>query len=181
MEAKNEFRFVQAGAHGSPEGARSSGESLDPLYGEELQVNQPLKSRLPARDDARRPRREPYKMGPIPVGEPRPDSTLSRLVAEPTGAVHQLGEAHHLAEARRRVEVSISHDASGKRIVSLEDLSYGPGVGWYVQKTIRLDPEQVDALLRSLCCARQASPCGGSACRSEQAAQILHIARGDAS
>jgi hypothetical protein len=82
--------------------------------------------------------------------------------------------------------VSISHDASGNRIVCLEDLSYGPGVGWYVQKTIRLDPEQVDALLRSLCCARQASPCGGSGCRSEQpveravvveSGKILHITR----
>jgi len=66
------------------------------------------------------------------------------------------------------VEVAISYDAAGKRVVALEDLSYGPGVGWYVQKTIRLDPEQVDALLRSLCCARQASPCGGPGCRSEQ-------------
>ena len=80
------------------------------------------------------------------------------------------------------MEVSISHDASGKRIVSLEDLSYGPGVGWYVQKTIRLDPEQIDALLGSLCCARQSSPCGGSGCREqsadrpvvEDAGKILH-------
>jgi hypothetical protein len=87
----------------------------------------------------------------------------------------------------RRVEVSISHDAAGKRIVSLEDLSYGPGVGWYVQKTIRLDPEQVDALLRSLCCARQMSPCAGSGCRPgesldhqvAEAGKILHLARPD--
>ena len=86
----------------------------------------------------------------------------------------------------RRVEVAISYDTHGKRVVALEDLSYGPGVGWYVQKTIRLDPEQVDALLRSLCCARQANPCGGPGCRSEQpadrpvqmeAGKILHLAR----
>ena len=41
---------------------------------------------------------------------------------------------------QRRIEVRVETDDDGRRQVVLEDLSYGPGIGWYVQKTIRLDP-----------------------------------------
>ena len=58
---------------------------------------------------------------------------------------------------RRRVEVVVTQREDGKRQVLLQDLSFGAGVGWYVQKTIELDPDQVDALLRALCTARK--PC----------------------
>ena len=58
---------------------------------------------------------------------------------------------------RRRVEVVVTQRENGKRQVLLQDLSFGAGVGWYVQKTIELDPDQVDALLRALCTARK--PC----------------------
>jgi hypothetical protein len=57
----------------------------------------------------------------------------------------------------RRVEVVVTHAENGKRQVLVQDLTYGAGVGWFVQKTIELDPDQVDALLRALCTAR--SPC----------------------
>ena len=58
---------------------------------------------------------------------------------------------------QRRVEVRVESDDDGRRQVILEDFSYGPGIGWYVQKTIRLDPQQVDALMGALCCAKQES------------------------
>ena len=58
---------------------------------------------------------------------------------------------------QRRVEVRVESDDDGRRLVILEDFSYGPGIGWYVQKTIRLDPQQVDALMGALCCAKQES------------------------
>ena len=58
---------------------------------------------------------------------------------------------------QRRVEVRVETDNDGRRQVILEDFSYGPGIGWYVQKTIRLDPQQVDALMGALCCAKQES------------------------
>ncbi len=58
---------------------------------------------------------------------------------------------------QRRVEVRVETDDDGRREVILEDFSYGPGIGWYVQKTIRLDPQQVDALMGALCCAKQES------------------------
>ena len=55
----------------------------------------------------------------------------------------------------RRIEVAVTHEPDGRRQVVMRDLSYGPGIGWYAQKTIRLDPEQVDALMRELCCCKQ--------------------------
>jgi len=58
----------------------------------------------------------------------------------------------------RRVEVVVEQKEDGRREVLLQDLSFGSGVGWYVQKTMRLDPEQVEALLKSLCVARCECP-----------------------
>ena len=55
------------------------------------------------------------------------------------------------SDDQRRVEVRVETDNDGRRQVILEDFSYGPGIGWYVQKTIRLDPQQVDALMGALC------------------------------
>jgi hypothetical protein len=73
--------------------------------------------------------------------------------------------AEDLPQEDRRIEVHITHGPGGTRQVLLQDLSHGPGVGWYVQKTIRLDREQVDALLRSLCCVRHGGslPCPDAA------------------
>ena len=58
-------------------------------------------------------------------------------------------------ESNRRVEVSVSFDSSGERQVLLQDMSFGNGVGWYTEKSVRLDSKQVEALLRSLCACRQ--------------------------
>ena len=58
---------------------------------------------------------------------------------------------------QRRVEVRVETDDDGRRKVIIEELSYGPGIGWFVQKTIRLDARQVDALMGALCCAKQES------------------------
>lgn len=66
----------------------------------------------------------------------------------------------------RRVEVVVTEDTAGQRAVQVRDMSYGEGVGWYVQRTISLDATQVDALMRSLCCAKQAC-CGQREAASE--------------
>ncbi len=55
----------------------------------------------------------------------------------------------------RRIEVNRILNDDGSSVVLVQDMSYGPGVGWYPQKTIRLDDAQVSALLRKLCCARR--------------------------
>jgi hypothetical protein len=59
----------------------------------------------------------------------------------------------------RRIEVTVHGDGRGAREVLLRDLSFGPGLGWYPQRTIRLDAHQAEALLKALCCARQTFPC----------------------
>jgi hypothetical protein len=61
-------------------------------------------------------------------------------------------------DTSRRVEVVVAEAGSGAKEVLVRDMSHGDGVGWYVQRTIRLDAQQVDALMRALCCARQS--CG---------------------
>ena len=58
-------------------------------------------------------------------------------------------------ESNRRVEVSVTVDSAGERQVLLQDMSFGKGIGWYTEKSVRLDSKQVDALLRSLCACRQ--------------------------
>ena len=60
---------------------------------------------------------------------------------------------------RRRIEVTVLRNVDGTRRVVLQDLSFGQGIGWYAQKTIRLDPEQADALLKALCCTREPTAC----------------------
>ena len=89
----------------------------------------------------------------------------------------------------RRVEVVVTDSTDGRRQVELRDLSYGPGIGWYTQKTIRLDPEQVEALMGSLCCAKQSCAkrrsatqrpaqecCHGSSAAQPSRARIIQIA-----
>ena len=58
-------------------------------------------------------------------------------------------------ESNRRVEVTITVDSTGERQVILQDMSFGNGIGWYTEKSVRLDSKQVEALLRSLCACRQ--------------------------
>lgn len=56
------------------------------------------------------------------------------------------------SQPHRRIEVNRIFAEDGTSHVLVQDMSYGPGVGWYPQKTIRLDGEQVEALLQKLCC-----------------------------
>jgi len=84
------------------------------------------------------------------------------------------------AAESRRIEVVVTRDEDGRRQVLVQDMSFGSGIGWYIQKTLRLDPEHVDALLRSLCCVRHQCPeaCtrGGT---DQDAAEILPFRRRD--
>ena len=63
----------------------------------------------------------------------------------------------HSGDAQRRIDVRVELDDGGRQQIIIQDLSYGPGIGWYAQNTIRLDPEQLEALLGALSCARQES------------------------
>lgn len=54
----------------------------------------------------------------------------------------------------RRIEVHRVFTEDGSSHVLVQDMAYGPGVGWFAQKTICLDDRQVEALLKKLCCAR---------------------------
>jgi len=78
---------------------------------------------------------------------PPPPPSHSMTVTPSTRRVPYAGE--------RRLEVRVVPSAGGAGEVVLEDLSWGSGVGWFVQKSIRLDRAQVDALLGALCCARR--------------------------
>ena len=60
-------------------------------------------------------------------------------------------------EENRRVEVNRVFEEDGSSYVLLQHMSFGPGVGWYPQKTIRLDGEQVEALLKKLCCEHKSN------------------------
>ena len=60
-------------------------------------------------------------------------------------------------DEQRRIDVRVELDDGGHQQIIIQDLSYGPGIGWYAQKTIRLDPEQLETLLGALSCARQES------------------------
>ncbi len=55
----------------------------------------------------------------------------------------------------QRFEVEVCEQGGGRRReLTLKELSWGTGVGWFVQKSIRLDAPQVEALLKALCCLR---------------------------
>ena len=125
------------------------------------------------------------------IGCPADDEAPARegIESAPSGYTVQKSQTQNAAEKRRfpaedlpqenrRIEVHITQGPDGTRQVLLQDLSHGPGVGWYVQKTIRLDREQVDALLRSLCCARHGGslPCPDKASGPDaKEARILSI------
>ena len=92
------------------------------------------------------------------------------------------GENRRIEDRRiedRRIEASVTRTERGDREIVLQDLSYGSGVGWYVQKTIRLDARQVEALMGALCVCRQEA--GGAPGPIEQVrsddGKILHMPR----
>ena len=54
----------------------------------------------------------------------------------------------------QRFEVEVCERGGGRRELTLKELSFGTGVGWFVQKSISLEAPQVEALLKALCCLR---------------------------
>jgi len=54
----------------------------------------------------------------------------------------------------QRFEVEVCERGGGRRELTLKELSFGTGVGWFVQKSIWLEAPQVEALLKALCCLR---------------------------
>ncbi len=73
----------------------------------------------------------------------------------PSTTNHRIQRERRRDESNRRVEVSVTVDSAGERQVLLQDMSFGNGIGWYTEKSVRLDSKQVEALLRSLCSCRQ--------------------------
>jgi hypothetical protein len=59
------------------------------------------------------------------------------------------------ATATSRLEVAVCTDAQGARKTELRRLSWGAGVGWYSQQTLRLDARETEELLWALRGTRQ--------------------------
>lgn len=66
-----------------------------------------------------------------------------------TGQQRVLGQLEGGNE-KEKVELVLHHAAEGSASLEVRSLRWGPGIGWYVQKTIVLDPAQVHRLDRLL-------------------------------
>lgn len=54
------------------------------------------------------------------------------------------------ANPTSRLEVAMCMEAQGERTLELRRLSWGDGVGWYCQQTLRLDPHEAESLFWAL-------------------------------
>jgi hypothetical protein len=54
------------------------------------------------------------------------------------------------ANKTSRLEVALGPDAQGGRTIELRRMSWGDGVGWYCQQTLRLDPREAENILWTL-------------------------------
>ncbi|MBI4522940.1 MAG: hypothetical protein HY695_03900 [Deltaproteobacteria bacterium] len=59
-----------------------------------------------------------------------------------------------------RIEVIVCTTNEGSAILELRSLRWGPGIGWYVHKTIRLDPAQARTLAQALYRHSRTKPSG---------------------
>src|SRR5262245_31427795 len=50
----------------------------------------------------------------------------------------------------RILEIASDVDATGKSYLEVRRLSWGKGVGWYCQQTLRLDPQETAVLKKTL-------------------------------
>jgi hypothetical protein len=91
---------------------------------------------------------------PSPYGKIVVEITMLNPRAE--DGYEKLGELA-AASTRRKVEVWSRTEADGSTSLELVECSWGSGVGWYVQKRVRLEASQVEAL-RSLLGTTTASP-----------------------
>ena len=127
-----------------------------------------------------------------PTSRPRLEFARGKLVRmEGLGSLGAVDPVEN-----RRIEVLMEEGPDGRREVVLQDMSFGAGVGWYVQKSLRLDAEHVDVLLKALCCVRSIcarapgaassgpepayrnAPCANGQCQAaESGAAILPITR----
>ncbi len=53
-------------------------------------------------------------------------------------------------EAEVTLEVALVHDETGDACIELRHLVWGKGLGWYRQKTLRLEARAAHSLLRAL-------------------------------
>ncbi len=58
-------------------------------------------------------------------------------------------------DGHSRLEVVLSPNDKGKSALELRRLSWGRGVGWYRQHTLRLDPTEAEVLLHTLRTSRR--------------------------
>jgi hypothetical protein len=80
-----------------------------------------------------------------------------------TGQQRILGQLEGENE-KEKVELVLHHTAEGSASLEVRSLRWGSGIGWYVQKTINLDPAQVhrlDHLLRRSSIVRRKRGIGG--------------------
>jgi hypothetical protein len=59
------------------------------------------------------------------------------------------------ADKTSRLEVALGPDAQDGRMLELRRLSWGDGIGWYCQQTLRLDPREAENLLWALRSSRR--------------------------
>lgn len=59
-------------------------------------------------------------------------------------------------DKHNRLEVVLSPNDEGEPTLELRRLSWGKGVGWYRQHTLRLDPAEAEVLLHTLRTRRSA-------------------------
>ena len=93
--------------------------------------------------------------------------------------------ARHLDASDDRIEVTCNIDENGEEQVLVQHMSFGQGIGWYAQKTLRLEPSEIRALMRALSLHRRPGngrseakrsrrPAGG-ATSQESTAEILRF------
>lgn len=49
-----------------------------------------------------------------------------------------------------KFEITLERETGDEPVIELRRFSWGNGVGWYCQQTMRLAPEEADALLQTL-------------------------------
>jgi hypothetical protein len=56
------------------------------------------------------------------------------------------------------IDVVLQRDAEGGECVQLRYRQWGSGVGWYTQKSVEIDPSQVDRLIQALNKVKRSEP-----------------------
>ncbi len=71
-----------------------------------------------------------------------------------------------------RLQLVLTREADGSSVISLQQQSWGEGIGWFTQSAVEMQPEQVAALRMSLgnngLCCKPARPLGAASHRSSE-------------